>query len=250
MRQLPQERLLYFGDTARAPYGPRPVEEVVRFTEQIVLYLMQFRPKMIVIACNTATAAGIEHIRRLVDVPVLGVIAPGARAAVKQTRTGRIGVIGTEGTIRSGAYEKALRRLSPGLRVVSLACPSFVPLVEQGLFRTEQTKDVVCDTLRPLERESIDTLILGCTHYPFLTDRIQDCMGESVALISSADQTARDVSTLLFHHGLLASAEEAPVHRFFCSGDPETFRWIAEEWLGEHIQVTPVMWQVPNISQF
>jgi len=246
MRQLPQERVLYFGDTARAPYGPRSKEEVVRFTEQIVDYLLQFDPKMIVIACNTATAVAIERIRARVSVPVLGVIAPGARAAIKQTKNGQIGVIGTEGTIRSGAYETALRRIAPYVRVVSLACPAFVPLVERGLFRSEEAVDVVCDALRPLRRETIDTLILGCTHYPFLADRIQACMGKGVALISSADQTARDISTVLYHSGQLASARELPVHRFFCSGDPATFQWIAQEWLGEQIQVTPVMWQVPK----
>ena len=246
MRQLPQERVLYFGDTARAPYGPRTTEEVVLFTRQIVDYLLQFDPKMIVIACNTATAAAIETIRTSVAVPVLGVITPGARAAIKQTKNGQIGVIGTEGTIRSGAYDAALRRISPGVRVVSLACPTFVPLVEKGMFRSEEATDAVCEALLPLRRETIDTLILGCTHYPFLADRIKQCMGDGVALISSADQTARDISTLLYHTGQLASSNDVPVHRFFCSGDPRTFQWIAQDWLNEQIHVTPVMWQAPK----
>ncbi len=248
MRQLPQERVLYFGDTARAPYGPRSKEEVALFTKQIVEYLLQYDPKMIVIACNTATAVAIDDIRSAVSVPVLGVILPGSRAAIKRTKNGQIGVIGTEGTIRSGAYDAALRRISPGVRVVSLACPEFVPLVERGLFRSEEAYDVVCEGLAPLRRETIDTLILGCTHYPFLAERIQECMGDGVALISSADQTARDVSTLLAHTGQLASSSDVPAHRFFCSGEPETFRWIAQEWLSEQIQVTPVMWQVPKID--
>jgi glutamate racemase len=247
MRQLPQEKIMYFGDTARAPYGPRPSDEVALFTTQIVDYLLQFDPKMIVIACNTATAVAIERIRQRVHMPVLGVITPGARAAIKQTASGSIGVIGTEGTIHSGAYDTALRRISPGVNVVSLACPTFVPLVEKGLFHAEETKQAVCEALAPIRREPIDTLILGCTHYPFLIDKIQECMGPKVALISSADQTARDISTLLYHNGQLASSRELPVHRFFCSGDPSTFRRIAEEWLNEEIQVTPVVWQVPRI---
>lgn len=246
MRQLPQETIMYFGDTARAPYGPRPSDEVALFTTQIVDYLLQFEPKMIVIACNTATAVAIDRIRERVRVPVLGVITPGARAAIKQTVSGSIGVIGTEGTIQSGAYDIALRRISPAVNVVSLACPAFVPLVEKGLFRKDDTKKVVCEALEPIRRQVIDTLILGCTHYPFLIDKIRDCMGPEVSIISSADQTARDISTLLYHNGQLASSKELPVHRFFCSGDPCTFRSIAQEWLNEEIQVTPVVWQVPR----
>ncbi|WP_274365497.1 glutamate racemase [Paenibacillus thermotolerans] len=246
MRQLPQEQIIYFGDTARAPYGPRPAHEVERFTEEIVRYLQHFDPKMIVIACNTATAVALDTIRSAVDVPVLGVITPGARAALKVTRSGEIGVIGTEGTIRSGAYEAALRRIAPGVRVVSQACPAFAPMVESGEYRTGGARDTVCNSLKGIKDESIDTLILGCTHYPFLTDLIQECMGPGVTLISSADQTARDVSTLLYHNGLLASSEKTPVHHFFCSGDEEMFKAIAEEWLGDMIRTSPVIWQMPS----
>lgn len=247
LRQLPQERVLYFGDTARAPYGPRSEKEIVCFTEQIVRFLMNYDPKMIVIACNTATAVAIERIRELVPVPVLGVIAPGARAAIERTKCGRIGVIGTERTIRSGAYETALHRIDPEVRVISLACPTFVPIVEQGRFASEAAKEAVCEALRPLQREEIDTLILGCTHYPFLADRIQECMGDGVALISSADQAARDVSTLLHYYGKLAAAWEEPEHRFFCSGDADRFQWIAQSWLGRPIRVTSVLWKEPKL---
>lgn len=246
MRQLPQESIMYFGDTARAPYGPRSPDEVLLFTRQIVDYLLQFEPKMVVIACNTATAVAIEDIRSRVKVPVLGVITPGARAAMKATRNREIGVIGTEGTVRSGAYETALRRISPGIRVVSRACPGFVPLVERGLYRSTEARVAVSDTLNGLKDETIDTLILGCTHYPFLADIIQEAMGPEVAIISSADQTARDVSTLLYHNNQLAHTKELPVHRFFCSGDPATFQKIAQEWLNNEITVTPVIWQVPR----
>ena len=243
MRQLPQETIHYFGDTARAPYGPRTDAEVRRFTREIVEYLMKYDPKMIVIACNTATAAAIDDIRGAVPVPVLGVIGPGAREAVKATRNGRIGVIGTDGTVRSGAYVSALKRIAPHVRVVSLACPAFVPLVEKGLYRSDEARSAVCEALEPLREEPIDTLILGCTHYPFLTDVIQACMGRHVAIISSAEQTARDISTLLYQSGQLASCGNVPVHRFFCSGDAETFRRIAVEWLNEPVRLHPVVWQ-------
>lgn len=248
MRQLPREKILYFGDTARTPYGPRPAEEIIRFTREIVDYLAQYQPKMIVIACNTATAVALEDIRSRVRIPVVGVINPGARAAIGRTKSGHIGVIGTEGTIKSGAYEQALRRLSPHIDVVSRACPQFVPLVEAGNFRSSVTYETVARSLAPLRRSPIDCLILGCTHYPFLTETISEVMGPSVTLISSADETAREISTILHENNLLAGSDEVPVHQFFCSGDSKKFQEIAQSWLGEQIRLTPVVWQVPNIG--
>ncbi|MFC5649226.1 glutamate racemase [Paenibacillus solisilvae] len=248
MRQLPREKIIYFGDTARTPYGPRPADEVTRFTRQIVDYLIQFRPKMIVIACNTATAVALEDIRSRVAIPVVGVIHPGARAANGRTQTGIVGVIGTEGTIRSGAYEYALKQLSPSLEVISLACPKFVPLVEQGNFRSPETYEAVRSSLAPLKQRRLDTLILGCTHYPFLADTISEVMGREVALISSNDETAREISTILHDRNKLARNEDSPVHQFFCSGEPRMFKTIAQQWLGEQIELTPVVWQVPKIG--
>jgi glutamate racemase len=247
MRQLPLEKIIYFGDTARTPYGPRDPVEVIRFTHQIVDYLLQFQPKMVVIACNTATAVALDEIRARLSVPVVGVIHPGARAAIKMTRKGRIGVIGTEGTIKSNAYELALRQISPNIQVVSQACPLFVPLVEKGLFHTEQTRQAVEESLRGLKSKPMDCLILGCTHYPFLMDDISQVMGPDVALISSADETAREISTILYHKGMLATTNSMQFHQFFCSGDPLMFKKIAQEWLNEQIKVTPVVWQVPQI---
>jgi glutamate racemase len=247
MRQLPREEIVYFGDTARTPYGPRPAHEVIRFTRQIVDYLLQFNPQMIVIACNTATAVAIEGIRASVPVPVIGVINPGARAAVKMTRMNSVGVIGTEGTIRSGAYVKALQTISPNIRVVSQACPLLVPLVEQGLFDSEETFDTVKQSLAPIRDEEIDCLILGCTHYPFLAPVIQRVMGPEVKLISSAEETARDISSVLQFKGMLAGSNSEPVHQFFCSGDPDKFKRIAQAWLHDLVQVTPVVWRVPHI---
>jgi glutamate racemase len=246
MRQLPQEKVIYFGDTARAPYGPRDPQEVLHFTKQIVSYLLQYQPKMIVIACNTATAVAIEEIRAMTSIPVIGVISPGARAAIKVTRKSTIGVIGTEGTIRSQAYDRALRLISPQIHVFSQACPLFVPLVEQGVFAGEEAKQVVSESLKLLQDKPIDCLILGCTHYPFLIDVISEVMGPTVTLISSADETAQEISTILFHNDMLAKSEEIPVHQFFCSGDPEMFRQIAQNWLKQQIAITPVVWQTPH----
>ncbi|GIO52573.1 glutamate racemase [Paenibacillus sp. S28] len=249
MRQLPREKIIYFGDTARTPYGPRSSDEVRKFTEQIVDFLIQFSPKTIVIACNTATAAALDYISGKVPIPVIGVIHPGARAAISATKTGQVGVIGTVGTIRSGAYTTALQQLSPYVKVVSQACPDLVPLVEQGLFRSEETTAIVERSLAGIRQSDIDCLILGCTHYPFLKDTIQEVIGSSVKLISSANETAREISTILYNQGQLASREESPVHQFFCSGDPEMFKRIAKLWLGEQIRRTPVVWQVSKFDE-
>ncbi|WP_308860292.1 glutamate racemase [Paenibacillus radicibacter] len=246
MRQLPQEKIIYFGDTARAPYGPRQPEEVKLFTTQIVDYLMRFSPKMIVIACNTATAVALDDIRKRVSIPVLGVIGPGARAAIKATRSGTIGIIGTVGTIRSGAYERALKSIAPGTTVYSHACPQLVPIVESGHFEGPATLQIVKDSLQELRNKPIDCLVLGCTHYPFLSEQIRKVMGKKVLLISSADETASEISTVLNHRRYLAKNDETPVHRFFCSGEPALFKKITTNWLKEQIQDTPVVWQVPN----
>ncbi|MFM9277886.1 glutamate racemase [Paenibacillus jiagnxiensis] len=248
MRQLPREKIIYFGDTARAPYGPRPADEVLKFTGQIVDFLIQFDPKVIVIACNTATAAALDEISSRVSVPVIGVIHPGARAAISATNTGRVGVIGTVGTIRSGAYTTALKQLSPYIEIVSLACPSLVPIVERGEFRSENVSLIVQESLSPMKNYDIDCLILGCTHYPFLRETIQEVMGPHVKLISSADETARETSTILYNKGKLASGDTSPIHQFYCSGDPLLFRSIARQWLGEQIRNIPVLWQVTRLE--
>lgn len=247
MRQLPREKIIYFGDTARTPYGPRSSEEVIRFTREIVDYLIQFKPKMIVIACNTATAVALDDIRSRVSVPVVGVINPGARAAIGRTLTGCIGVIGTEGTIKSGAYANALRELTPHVQVVSQACPQFVPLVENGNFQSTETYNTVRDSIGHLRSYPIDTLILGCTHYPFLADTISEVMGQNVTLINSADETAREISTILQNKRDLARGNELPIHQFFCSGESHMFKTIAQKWLNEQIDLTPIVWQVPHI---
>ena len=231
MRQLPYEEIIYLGDTARCPYGPRPVEEVKRFTWEMTQFLLGKNIKMLVIACNTATAVVLEEIRNELSIPVLGVIQPGARTAIKVTDNYRIGIIGTEGTVRSRAYEHALRSINRKTYVESLACPKFVPLVESGEYDGYVAKKVVTETLEPLINKGLDTLILGCTHYPLLEPLIRNVMGKDVKVISSGEETAREVSTILSHNDVFAERDEQPQHSFYTTGSRTIFSSIASQWL-------------------
>ncbi|HZG18097.1 MAG TPA: glutamate racemase [Candidatus Bathyarchaeia archaeon] len=238
MRQLPREKILYFGDNDRCPYGSRPAEEIRTFSLQMIEYLYQYPVKALVIACNTAAAVVLEEVKELSAIPVLGVIEPGARAAISASRTGRIGIIGTETTIRTASYERALRRLNPNLYVSQLACPEFVPLVEKRLLHTPEARRIVEETLASLRYEELDTLILGCTHYPLLASLIQEALGDEITLISSAEETARELSTLFSLGDMHASEHTAvPQHLFFTSGNKQIFREIGEEWLDCELQV-------------
>nr|WP_295972793.1 glutamate racemase [uncultured Bacillus sp.] len=231
MRQLPNEQIIYVGDTARCPYGPRAAEEVIRFTWQMTRFLLEKDIKMLVIACNTATAVALNEIRNELSIPVLGVIHPGARAAIKVTRNNRIGVIGTIGTVKSAEYEKALAQLNKRIYSVSLACPKFVPLVESGEYSGPVAKKIIAETLRPLKNKGLDTLILGCTHYPLLQPLIQNVMGNFVRVISSGEETASEVSTILQHKCLLNKSLDEPNHAFFTTGSKTIFTKIASKWL-------------------
>ncbi|GBF10858.1 glutamate racemase [Tepidibacillus sp. HK-1] len=239
-RQLPKEKVIYFGDTARCPYGSRPAEEVKEFTLEIVNFLVKQKVKMIVIACNTATAAALDTVKEKVNIPVVGVIGPGSLAAIKHTKTGKIGVIGTEGTIFSGAYEQTLKKINPKLSIVSQACPSLVPLVESGIQEKEEIKKIVNEALKPIAKKEIDSLILGCTHYPILSEYIQEVVGSHVKLLSSAEETAREVSTILHYQNIAAHHLNSSAHRFYTTGDPIHFKQIAEQWLGQKIEVESV----------
>jgi glutamate racemase len=240
MRALPSESVLYFGDTARCPYGPRPQDEVRRFVLQIGGWLARRRIKLLVIACNTGTAAGLEAAQRTYDVPVIGVIEPGARAAVKATRNRKVGVIGTVGTIESGAYSRAVRALDAGVTVFSAATPKFVDVVESGLrmgpgsfedalaeasdvFIRPSFYEMARDYLDPLKRTGMDTLVLGCTHFPLLSPAIQQVVGPKVRIISSAEETAREVADTLAARGQLARDGAKPRHRFATTGDAAEF---------------------------
>ncbi|MFD2446258.1 glutamate racemase [Bacillus sp. CGMCC 1.16607] len=235
MRQLPYEQIYYVGDTARCPYGPRSGDEVKLFTWQLTRFLLQKNIKMLVIACNTATAVALDEINSTLPIPVIGVIYPGARAALKVTKNYQIGVIATLGTVKSGAYEEALKSYNQKVKVDSLACPKFVPLVESGDIYEPVAKKIVTETLKPLKNKKLDTLILGCTHYPLLEPIIKDVMGQAVQIISSGDETALEMSTILQHDGLLNPSKEEPVHQFYTTGSTTIFSNIASKWLNKPI---------------
>src|SRR4051794_15280918 len=200
---LPDEDLVYFGDTGRYPYGPRPLDDVREFARQITALLVERHDvKLVVVACNTASAAALDLLRFEFDVPVVGVIEPGVRAAVSATRNGRVGVIGTVGTIGSGAYQRAVRSSRAPVTVTCAACPGFVEFVERGETRSEQVHVLAERLLAPVKDAGVDTLLLGCTHYPFLARTIGDVMGRDVVLVSSADETAFEVRTILHETGL------------------------------------------------
>ena len=233
MRQLPNETIYYTGDTARCPYGPRPAEEVKAYTWEMTRFLIEKNIKMLVIACNTATAVVLEEIRTALSIPVIGVIHPGARAAIKQTRNDQIGVLGTVGTIQSGAYEKVLTSINNKAIVTSLACPKFVPLVESGEYKGTMAERIVAETLIPFQNTEIDTVILGCTHYPLLEPIIANVLGDRVQIISSGEETAREVSAILDYKKLLAEGASRLSHVFYTTGSRELFYEIASDWLQE-----------------
>lgn len=235
MRQLPNEQVMYLGDTARCPYGPRRKEDVIAFTWQMTNFLLNKNIKMLIIACNTATAVALDEIRASLPIPVLGVIHPGARAALKTTKNLNIGVIGTIGTVKSKAYDEALHSINERAKIKSLACPKFVPIVESGALEGDIVSRVVAETLAPLKRTPIDTLILGCTHYPLLGPVISKYMGKEVQVISSGDETAREASVILDYYHLLNRGKEQPRHHFYTTGSKDIFGEIASKWMDRKI---------------
>ena len=233
MKALPHERVVYVGDTARVPYGPKSPETVVRYSRQIAAWLREQHVKAIVIACNTATAHALEILQRECDVPVIGVVRPGAHAAVSATHNVRIGVIGTSGTINSGAYHRAIAAESPDAIVTGLACPLFVPLVEEGWLDHPATRMIAVEYLTPMRDAGVDTLVLGCTHYPLLAGVIGDVVGGGVTLVDSAAETARALENVLRDQDLKASANGiAPVHRFVATDAPDAFRRVGQRFIG------------------
>ena len=240
MQHLPRESVTYFGDTARVPYGPKSPETVRRYSLEIASFLVEQQVKTLVVACNTATAHALAALRESLTIPVIGVIEPGARAAVRATRNGHVGVIGTAGTIKSGAYERALRALEPSLRITARACPLFVPIVEEGWVEHEAARLIAREYLAPLLREEVDTLVLGCTHYPLLKEVIADVLGPDVALIDSAEETARETALVLRDQCLTANGAVVPAHRFIASDDPLMFLQLGQRFLGDAIDSVEV----------
>lgn len=230
-RRMPGEDLVYFGDTAHIPYGTKSREAVTRYSLHIARFLESLGIKALVVACNTASALALPEIQKAVRVPVVGVIHPGARGAADATRSGRVGVIGTEATIASGAYAEALKEVLPGVRTVSAACPLFVPLVEEGWWGRPVAALVAKEYLTPMRRSGVDTLILGCTHYPLLKRTIQGFLGPSVKLIDSAEQTAIETEELLVSLKVRARGGRGR-RTFFVSDAPKRFLKLARRLLG------------------
>lgn len=238
MRQLPNENLVYFGDTARVPYGSKSTETIIRFTRQIIRFLQTKKVKAIVIACNTASALTLDIVRREIDIPIIGVVIPGARAAVRETRNKKIGVVGTEATIKSNMYTKLMQESEPEVTVVGKACPLFVPLVEEGFTKHKITGEVIDIYLRDMKNSGIDTLILGCTHYPLLRSIIREYMGEEIHIVNPAYETAMDLKQLLEEKDMANGepAEGKTAHYDFYSSDaPVKFKEFANSVLPYNI---------------
>lgn len=236
-RLMPEEDLVYFGDTGRVPYGGRSRDTIVKYARQDVRFLRSFDPKAIVIACGTVSTTALDVLRRENDIPVFGVVEPAVHTAAELTRSGRVGLIGTKATIRSGAYERELRRLRPDARVTAEACPLFVPLVENGRF---QPGDIVAETvaaeyLAPIKGEDVDTLILGCTHYPLLKTVIGRYMGDEVRLVDVGQRCAHWVAAELDRQGLRTDRAEAGTHRYFVSDSTEDFAGLASTFMKEEV---------------
>lgn len=235
-RHMPQEDIIYFGDTARVPYGTKSAATIQRFSIENVLFLLKFDVKLIIVACNTSSAIGLPYLSKYFHIPIIGVIKPGAKAAVRSTRNGRVGVIGTNATITSGAYEAEIKSLDPGIKTYGKSCPLFVPLVEEGWTRGEIINIVARKYLSSLRGRKIDTLILGCTHYPLLRTEIQKVMGRAVKLVDSAEETAKEADNLLEECGLKsAGGKKRGRLKFYVSDMPEKFRIIAKRFLGREI---------------
>ncbi len=231
---LSNENIIYLGDTARVPYGIRSAETVTKYSFECISFLLKKNIKLIVVACNTVSSVSLEEIKKKVDVPVIGVIKPGAKAAASITKNRKIGVIGTEATIKTNAYSNAIKAIKDKVDVYELACPLFVPLVEEGW-----TDDIIAKLtaeryLAAMKTKDIDTIVLGCTHYPLLKKVIQEVMG-SINIVDSAIETSKAVKDILYNKDLLRDTDTAPVKKFFVTDSPEKFLMLGERFLHEKI---------------
>ena len=248
MRHLPNENIVYFGDTARVPYGSKSKDNIIRYSRQIINFLKSENVKAIVIACNTASALALDVVRGEIDIPIIGVVEPGARAALEVTRTKKIGVIGTEATIRSAMYEKIIRGLDPEAMVIGKACPLFVPLVEEGFAKHRVTQEIIDYYLASLLEMGIDSLILGCTHYPLLRSRIREYVGNRITLVNPAYETAIDLKKLLESCDMENTGEkqEHASYSFYVSDAADKFKQFANSILPYDIETT----QQINIEEY
>jgi glutamate racemase len=232
MQRLPFENIIYFGDTARVPYGVKSVETITEYGSQMARFLLKQDVKLLIIACNTIASVAQEHIQELSPVPVIGVIDAGARMAVAETRSKNVGVIGTPATINSNAYARAIHRYDPHVRIFSQACPLFVPLVEEGWLDHPVTRMTAQEYLKPVIAEHVDTLVLGCTHYPLLKPLLEDILGENIKLIDSAQAMAVITANLLAEEGLANPVRLPPQYTFYVTDMPYRFQTIGERFLG------------------
>ncbi|HEY6007823.1 MAG TPA: glutamate racemase [Geobacteraceae bacterium] len=236
VRALPQEDTIYLGDTARVPYGTKSPETVIRYARQITAFLVRRDIKLLVVACNTASAVSLEALKAEFSLPIVGVIEPGARRAAAVTRSGRVGVIGTEATIKSSAYAKAIKRINPEIEVLTRSCPLFVPLAEEGWVDNEVARLTARIYLDGMRNAGVDTLVLGCTHYPILKGVIAEVMGEGVQLVDSAEETARTVAEILRSRGALRPNAEKGNHHYFVTDVPAGFIKVGNRFLGGRLE--------------
>lgn len=240
MQKLPYEQLIYFGDTARLPYGEKSPEIILRYSTENAIFLMKHKIKLLVIACNTASAYAVDELSQILSIPVIGVIKPGAEHAAATTRSCQIAVLATRATTFSGVYPSEIRKRLPHADVHSIACPLLVPLIEEHFFDHLATKLILKEYLAPIKQKNIDTLLLGCTHYPLLQPIIQDEIGADVTIIDSASTCAEQVLAALEAHGLRNLTRASPIHQYYASDDPEKFRRHGSQFLGHIIDKVDV----------
>ena len=236
LSRLPNENIIYFGDTARVPYGSKSNDTVIEYSNQDARFLYNKNVKLIITACNTASSVALDSLRENFDIPIIGMIEPGAKYAIKKTENGKIGVIGTYATINNGAYSKELNNIDGRLDIFEKACPLFVPLAEEGWIDHKATKLIAEEYLEEFIKNSVDTLILGCTHYPILSKLIQEVMGEDVTLVDSGTAAYFEVENYLNGRGLRNDSSESGEHQYYVSDLPEKFKTIAERFLGTEIE--------------
>jgi glutamate racemase len=241
LQLLPKESIVYFGDTARLPYGEKSRETIIRYSIENAIFLMEQHIKILVVACNTAASVSLEKLQSFFKIPIVGVINPGAQKAALSSKNGRIAVLGTKGTIASGAYQKEIANILPSAQIFPIACPLFVPLVEEKMASHPVSKIMVQEYLKPLKNLKIDTLLLGCTHYPFLKQLIQEEVGRDVLIVDSASTCAENVEKILKEKNLFQNQPHPPAYRFIVSDDNQKFHSLGEQFLGFSIPEVEVI---------